>query len=413
MKENSENSVGTTALWFEPDVVEQLSKEVTYMDQAASTYPKPKVVCQAMEQMNRYLSVNTGRGSYQLAQIAVEGMDLVREELLAICHANQMADVVFSASATLAFNQIIGGRALSQRDRVYVSPFLHNAVMRTLWKRQQECGFQIEYLPLKEDSLEIDLEKAKYLFLQKTPNYVFCTHVCNVTGYIVPIEELFRIAKEVTDGEAKFIVDAAQSFGVLKIDYRRTSYDAIVFAGHKTLQGPFGIGGFIKKSDFELCPFLAGGTGSDSLQLEMPRRLPNQLEPGSPNIVAVGGLYAALQFRKGLGEDEIFAHEMALTRKLREGLKDIDDVVLFGDFGEQQIGIVSFGIRGYKADEVGMILSEDFNIAVRTGYHCAPLIHEYLKDAEYVGTVRASVGWFNTEEDVERLLEAVEEIVEG
>ena len=153
MKENEIQKKKASLLWFEPVQVEQLSKEVIYMDQAATTYPKPDAVCQAMDEVNRYLSVNTGRGSYQLAQIAVEGMDAVRAELLQMIHATQDADVVFSASATMAMNQIIGGRIPSQRDRVYVSPFLHNAVMRTLWKKQQECGYVIETLPLTVDKL--------------------------------------------------------------------------------------------------------------------------------------------------------------------------------------------------------------------------------------------------------------------
>lgn len=413
MKENEIQKKKASLLWFDPVQVEQLSKEVIYMDQAATTYPKPDAVCQAMDEVNRYLSVNTGRGSYQLAQIAVEGMDAVRAELLQMIHATQDTDVVFSASATMAMNQIIGGRIPSQRDRVYVSPFLHNAVMRTLWKKQQECGYVIETLPLTVDKLTIDLEKTKYLFTQKPPTYVFCSQVCNVTGYEVPVEEIFYMAKEASKGEAVVVNDAAQSFGILPIDYRKTPYDAIVFAGHKTLYGPFGIAGFIKKKDLQLEPFLAGGTGSDSLQVKMPQQLPQALEPGSPNITAIAGLYGALQFRKEIGAEQLLAHERALTKQLLEGLRSIEDVVIFGDYGEKQLGIVSFGIKGYRADEVGMLLEEDYNIAVRTGYHCAPLIHKYLQDEEYGGTVRVSVGWFNTEEDVRKLLEAVEEIAEG
>lgn len=413
MKENEIQKKKASLLWFDPAQIEQFSKEVIYMDQAATTYPKPDAVCQAMDEVNRYLSVNTGRGSYQLAQIAVEGMDVVRAELLQMIHATQDADVVFSASATMAMNQIIGGRILSQRDRVYVSPFLHNAVMRTLWKRQQEYGYVIETLPLTVDTLTIDLEKTKYLFAQNPPTYVFCSQVCNVTGYEVPVEEIFQMAKEASKSEAVVVIDAAQSYGILPIDYRKTPYDAIVFAGHKTLYGPFGIAGFIKKKEFQLEPFLAGGTGSDSLQVKMPQQLPQALEPGSPNITAIAGLYGALQFRKEIGEEQLLAHERALTKQLLEGLRSIEDVVIFWDYGEKQLGIVSFGIKGYRADEVGMLLEEDYNIAVRTGYHCAPLIHKYLQDEEYGGTVRVSVGWFNTEEDVRKLLEAVEEIAEG
>lgn len=406
-------------LWFDLERLQQEEKQYIYMDNAATTFPKPECVCDAMDQVNRFLSVNAGRGAYQLAQIAVAGMDSLRADLLHMVRAENGGEVFFTSSATIACNQIIGGCALSQQDVVYVSPFLHNAVRRTLYLHEQACGCMVKEIPLKENALEIDLAKMEYAFRQDSPTYVFVSHVCNVTGYILPIAEIFQIAKDVTDGEVKVIVDAAQSFGLLEIDYRLTPYDALIFAGHKTLYGPFGIAGFIKKKEFQLSSYLVGGTGSESLTLSMPTESPHSLESGSPNIPAIAGLYAAVQFIKEQGMDSIRKHEKAMTDLLVEGLSSIEGVTLYvPNNWKQHIGIVSFSVKDwmgetYLAEDIGTLLDKDYGIAVRTGYHCAPLIHKYLKDEECNGTVRASVSWFTKQEEVERLVQAVREIVEG
>ena len=403
-----ENSYYT---WFSKTEVEEEQKDLIYLDNAATTFPKPDCVYQVMDQVNRSLAVNAGRGSYRLAQIAVEGMDSLRMELLDMIGAKKQAEVVFTTSATMAFNQIIGGRMLSDGDRVYVSPFVHNAVMRTLWMHQQKCGYVIRKLPVNVDNMEIDLEKLEYMFREQPPTYVFLSHVSNVTGYILPVKEIFELAKKVSHGQAVVVLDAAQSFGLVPINYEEMPFDAITFAGHKTLYGPLGIAGFIKKKTLELEPYLAGGTGSASLKLDMPQEGAGRYEPGSPNITAIAGLYASVRYIKEQGLEKIFAHEQNLTRLLVEGLKKIDGVKVYTlKDVTKQVGIVSFNIEGYQAEEVAMLLAEDYHIAVRAGYHCAPLVHEHLKDKGYAGTVRVSMGWFNDEEDVEKLLKAVCEI---
>lgn len=412
-KENS-----APLLWFDFEKLQEEEKRYIYMDNAATTFPKPTCVCDAMDQVNRHLSVNAGRGSYRLAQMATEGMDLLRSELLHMVYAEGIGEVFFASSATIACNQIIGGCEISKQDVVYISPFLHNAVRRPLYLQEQACGCTIKEIPIEENTLEVDLQKMEYNFRQDPPAYVFVSHVCNVTGYLLPVKEIYETAKKVTDGVAKVIVDGAQSFGLIDMDYRLTPYDALVFAGHKTLYGPFGIAGFIKKKDFVLKPYLAGGTGSESLTLSMPTQSPNNLEPGSPNLPAIAGLYAAVQFIKEQGIDRIRQHEKDMTDLLVDGLSSIDGVILYVPFNkEQHIGIVSFNLKDwmgerYPAEDVGNLLDQEYGIAVRTGYHCAPLIHKYLKDEEYHGTVRASVGWFSRKEEVEQLVQAVRQIVQ-
>ena len=404
--ENEESS----ALWFDVEELKATQKEMIYMDNAATTYQKPESVFRSMDEVNRCLSVNAGRGSYQLAQVAVKGIDKLRDEILNLVNGRNQAEVVFTSSATIAFNQIIGGLTLCSQDRVYVSPFEHNAVMRTLKLWQEKCGFSMEILPMDVEKMQIDLEKTEYVFRQKPPTHVFITRVSNVTGYILPVQEILQLAKEITDGQAMVIVDGAQSFGLISEDYQSIPYDILVFAGHKTLYGPFGIAGFIKRKELKLHSLLAGGTGSDSLSLIMPQNI-NGLEPSSPNIVAIAGLYAAVQFIKEQTPEVLYQHEKNLTEQLVKELKNISGVKLYlPEERDKHIGIVSFTMQDYRSDEVGMMLEESYHIAVRTGYHCAPLIHDYIKSKEHGGTVRVGLGYFNSEQDVQQLSEAIKRI---
>ena len=384
--------------------------ETIYLDNAATTYPKPEIVYERMNYVNRNLAINAGRGSYALAKQANQIIDETKEYLLGLVCANQVAEVVLSASATIALNQVIGGLPWKKEDMVYVSPYEHNAVMRTLHMQQKKYGFQIEELPIAGDTLEIDLAKIDYIFAQRPPAYVFMSHISNVTGYILPIREVTIKAKEY---QAKVLIDASQSLGLLELDMRTCEADIVVFAGHKNLYGPFGIGGFYIRTGMKLDTYLAGGTGSDSLNLEMPSDSPGRYEPASPNIVAIAGLHAALDVLRN-GEEQVVyqRHEKEMSDLLTKELQNISDVKVYNQLTDNYIGIVPFNINGYLSSDVGMLLDEDYGIAVRTGYHCAPLIHKYLKDEGQLGVVRASVGRYTTEEDVWKLVNAVKELVE-
>lgn len=392
-------------------------KNTIYLDNAATTFPKPECVYQKMDEINRSLAVNAGRGSYALAREAVKIMDKVRAELLELVNASQVAEVVITPSATIAFNQIIGGMDFKETDVVYVSPFEHNAVVRPLHLYQKTKRFMLVELPVKAGEMEIDLEQMEYLFAKNPPTHVCITHISNVTGYILPIEKIIAAAKSY---QAEVIVDASQSLGLLPIDFAAWEVDYLVFAGHKTLYGPLGIGGFFIRHEKRLHTYLAGGTGSDSLNPAMPLEVPEAYEPASPNIAAAGGLLVVLEDLKRHGEGEyavgikhFFEREKCLTKQLIIGLQDISDIKLYLPKEKEHIGIVAFNIRGYQSADIGMILDEDYGIAVRTGYHCAPFVHKVLKDVEFAGVVRVSVGRFTTEDDVQKLVWAVREIVEG
>lgn len=377
-----------------------------YLDNAATTFPKPESVYVAMDKANRELGINAGRGSYKLAREASELIADTKRRLRDLVHADIDSAVVFSPSITVALNQVIHGIGFNKNSIVYVSPYEHNAVARTIHNVSKKIGFKVKLLPI-DSGYEIDLDKTKYEFSKEKPSVVICTHVSNVTGYILPIEEIFREAKKY---EAICVLDSAQSLGLVPIDVRNINVDILAFAGHKTLYGPFGIGGFINVSGIELEEYITGGTGSDSLNLDMPNGMEAKYEASSCNIIAVAGLNAALT---DICAEKCMVHERELTDYLINELQGNPKIKLFLPGNrEQHVGIVSFIYEDMNSDDVGMILDEDYDIAVRTGYHCAPYIHDYLKDKSTLGTVRVGLGQFSTKEDIDALVRALKEIDE-
>ncbi len=377
---------------------------MTYLDNAATTYPKPESVYSAMDKANREMAFNAGRGSYAVAREATKLVDETKTLLLKLVHANGIGKVAFTASITIALNELLQGIEFIPGDNLYISPYEHNAVARVTNLIKKNKGINVIQMPLDERTLEIDLEKLQYMFAHSRPKAVCCIHVSNVTGYILPVQEIFELSKPY---DAITILDTAQSLGLVDIDCSKMNLDYLTFAGHKSLYGPLGIGGIIDLSSRKLKTFIAGGTGSNSLNLEMPSESPYSFESSSLNIIAVSGLNAAL---KALPGEEELSKEKRLIKRLCEDLQAIKKVHVYLPPQELHAGVISFVVEGYKAEDIGIILDEDYDIAVRTGYHCAPFIHEYLKDYDYSGTVRIGIGRFNTEEDVKKLVEAIKEL---
>lgn len=375
-----------------------------YLDNAATTFPKPERVYTALETANRELSFNAGRGSYKAARAASAIIDDTKNRLLSLFHATGYADIVFTPSVTHALNQVLNGLDLTGNSVIYVSPYEHNAVARTVYQLSVNSGAIVKMLPLTKD-LQIDLEKAKYQFSINSPSVVILNALSNVTGYILPVAEIFLMAKEYG---AITVLDAAQAAGLIDLDMPALNADVLCFAGHKTLMGPFGIGGFLIKHGITLKKVLTGGTGSASLTLDMPEEAPGRYEASSTNVVAIAGLNASL---KGLDINEHRKTLRELTEYLLEALNGIPSVNLMGTFDtDKTLGIVSFVVEGYQSDEVGIILDDEYDIAVRTGYHCAPYIHDYLGDKPYHGTIRIGIGQFNTKEDIDALISAIKSL---
>lgn len=373
-----------------------------YLDNAATTFPKPEIVYEEMDRVNRTLAVNAGRGSYKSAQQVSRILDETRHELLNLFHAEGIADICFGPSITYAMNQVLGGVVLDESSVIYMTPYEHNAVARTIHLLQKKKGFSVEMLPLTAD-LRIDLEKIAYQFTQKHPDLIIVNKISNVTGYVLPAEQIFQLGKKY---DAITVMDAAQAAGLWDIDMGASDVDIICFAGHKTLYGPFGIGGFAIKHGIMLNLVYAGGTGSNSLELDMPISTPERFEASSPNIIAIAGLHASMMT---LNQKAHLNHAKEMTEYLLSKLKGVEKVQVMGAYDSRNtVGIVSFVVDGYLSSDVGSILDDEYDISVRTGYHCAPYIHEYLDDKVYGGTVRVGIGLFTTKSDIDSLIEALE-----
>ena len=381
-------------------------EEIIYLDNAATTFPKPEAVYTAMDKANRNYAVNAGRGAYKKAQYASDIIAKTKKLLRDLVGADSNKPVVFAPSITVALNQIINGLELRENSFIYYSPYEHNAVARTLNYLAKQKTIYLRELPMDDHTGEIEISKLAYIFSKENPAAVFCTHVSNVTGYILPVDEIFAESKKYG---CINVLDTAQSLGLVECDVRKSkNVDIIAFAGHKSLYGPFGIGGYINLSNISMTEYIVGGTGSDSLNLDMPNGNEVKFESASSNIVAISGLKAALEV---LDTDKIYRHEKTLTDYLVDSMSKLPNVKLFVPCNrEQHVGIVSFDVENYKSEDVGMILDEDFNIAVRTGYHCAPFIHSHLNDEKYLGTVRVGISQFTKKEELDKLIEAIAEL---
>lgn len=366
-----------------------------YLDNAATTYPKPDCVYDALDYANRNLSFNAGRGSYKQAKEVADMIYETRKTVASLVDASS-EQVVFESSATEALNIIINGLDLRKGDTVYISPFEHNAVVRPLYNLKDKIGINILILPFDKKTWDIDSSKMNDMFTVHKPKACFLSQISNVTGYILPVGVIFAESKKYN---CINILDCSQSLGVLNPAHKNV--DFIVFAGHKSLYTSFGVAGFINTGNVILQITKSGGTGSDSLNPKMPEKGYNRYEAGSANSVAIFGLLNSIRWLKS---NDVYSNESSLSYYCYKELKSISKVHLYTPEPYKDLmGILSLNVEGYSAEDVGSILSDEFDICVRTGYHCAPLIHEFLNSKENGGTVRISFGAFNTRSDVDAL----------
>lgn len=373
-----------------------------YLDNAATTFPKPQVVYDYSDELLRTCAFNAGRGESDESSKATEIIDTARLNIASLIPGATADHIVFTSSATDALNKIILGLDLVEGDTVYISPFEHNAIVRPL-HRLEENGVKVEILPFKKENWSLDIEEMRRQFAFNNPSAVFVSHISNVTGFELPVSVIF-------DESSKYgsinVLDAAQSLGVFRLP-NLTHCDYLIFAGHKSLYGIFGAGGFAILHDRHLLSAICGGTGSDSLNPEMPESLPQKYEAGSPNVIAIGALVKSVEWLK---KTDVSSHEVMLSNYLISQLRGIPRVKIFYPQKIEPHGIVSIGVDGYTSSEVGALLNSK-GIAVRTGYHCAPLIHAFIGSLPYEGTVRFSVGAFTKKEEIDSLVETLKGIV--
>lgn len=379
-----------------------------YLDNAATTYPKPECVYKAVDNIQRTLAVNAGRGSYKAAQAASQLITETREQIAVLTKADSSSNVILTPSATIALNQIIGGIEWNSMMNVYVSPFEHNAAIRPLAIAAEKYGFSIIIMPFDSATQQLDEQKLLSMFTTKRPDVVFVTHMSNVTGTILPVRTINSAAKKYG---AVTVVDASQSMGMIDMNIHHLCADYIVFAGHKNLYGHLGAGGFICGNRCTLTPFLAGGTGSDSLNVKMPEAVPDRFEPASHDIIAIAALNASLKWIESIGVGNIFKHKKEITDYAAELLHHNNDLKLYlpTDMSEH-VAVISLNHESYLPEELAAILDGDFDIAVRNGYHCAPYVHDLLGTRDRLGTVRISVGYFTTKSDIDALSDALNEL---
>ena len=377
---------------------------MAYFDNAATTFPKPNIVYEFMCDFYKNSGANAGRGHYGMAQSAAALIKDTRERLQKLLHC-PAKQVVFTPTATIALNIIIQGLIKKGLRSVYISPFEHNAVTRTLHYFEEKGDIVVNKLYVNRD-LGYDLERIRFQFDDIKPDLVIISHASNVIGLVAPIEEIFAIAKEY---KAYTVADMSQSAGLVDTNVGLNCFDFAVFAGHKTIYGPTGISGFMMNPAVVLEPVLFGGTGFESANQNMPMSLPERYEMGTGNIAGIAGLNAALKWLEKQGIGNIWALEMQHRKRLLEVINRYDFLKIVGNNDEQKfVGIVSCVMEGISSDSAGAIFDR-FGISVRTGLHCAPLAHQFLGTYP-AGTIRFSIGYFTSDEDFEALEEALDGI---
>lgn len=372
-----------------------------YLDNAATSFQKPACVHKALTEATRRYSANAGHGGHRLAIIASEIIYEASEAVADIFGIEQPENIAFTQNTTLALNMAIKG-VLAEGGHAVITSMEHNSVARPvahIAKRNYTVVGADERGYVRPE----DIDKA----IRPDTRLIVCNHASNVCGSVQNIEHIGKIA---SDRGILFLVDAAQSGGVLPIDVRRQHIDLLAFAGHKSLLGPLGTGGLYVRDGVSLSTIIEGGTGSQSESLEQPENMPDRFTSGTMNMPAIAALGAGARFVKKTGLREIYRHEMQLTGRLLEGFCNMDGVRVYGPQSlKNRVGVISINIDGMDCVSAAQLLDERYQIAVRAGLHCAPLAHQTLGTQDS-GTIRFSVGYFNTRAQIDRAVEAVYKI---
>jgi cysteine desulfurase family protein len=380
------------------------SSKIIYLDNAATTFPKPREVLHRMVDAYARFGVNPGRSGYDLCMVAGELVFETRKALAAFFGGKTPERLVFAANATDALNLAILG-VLKPGDHAITTTIEHNSVIRPLNHLHRDSRVEVDFVPVELDG-RVDPDEIARRFRPNT-RLVVVNHGSNVIGTIQPVAEIGRRCRE---RGILLAVDAAQTAGVIPIDIETMCIDLLAFTGHKSLLAPTGTGGLLVRDGVEVRTTRFGGTGVHSAHPFHLEEYPYRLEAGTCNVLGIAGLHFALEYLLERGIGEVHKQEMALFARLQDGLARIEGVVLHGTTSlEHRLAVLSFTVTGRDPGDVGALLDADYNIAARTGLQCAPLIHEQMGTAPH-GTVRLSVGPMNVRSDVEAAVAAVSEI---
>lgn len=377
-----------------------------YLDNAATSWPKPPEVLAAINEVMQEAGGNPGRSGHRLSVAAARVVYDCREKAAAFFGAPDPFRVIFTGNATEAINLVLRG-LLKPGDRVVTTSMEHNAVMRPL-RFLEKQGIQLKIAPCAEDG-SLDIRQISGLIDSQT-RLVVLSQASNVTGTIIPVKEVASLAHR---SGALVLADTAQAAGAMPLDIIQSGIDFLAFTGHKELLGPTGTGGLVIRQNVntrEIDPLIFGGTGSRSESEEQPEDLPDKYEGGTANLVGIAGLSAALSWIKMRGPEHIGEHHKKLRKILIEGLSNIHGVKIFGTRdADHSLPIVSFTLEGKSVSDVGFRLDEEYGIMTRVGLHCAPAAHKTIGSFPE-GTVRLSPGIFTTTEEIDQVLKAIQEV---
>jgi cysteine desulfurase family protein len=374
-----------------------------YLDNAATTYPKPESVYVAMDKCMREYGANPGRSGHKLALEAGRAIYKTRELICKLFNIDNPMQIIFTCNATDSLNLALKG-ILKEGDHVITTSMEHNSMIRPI-VTLEKLGVEHTVIPCdKKGNIDPKLIEKEIKYNTKL---IATTHASNVSGTLMPIEEIGKIAKK---NKILYLVDAAQTAGVYNIDIKKMNIDLLATPGHKGLLGPQGTGFLYIREGIALQQMKEGGTGSKSELLTQPEIVPDRYESGTPNTPGIVGLGAGIEFILKEGIEKIQRHEEALTEHMLLELQKIDRINIYGPVdAKKQAAVISINIGDEDSSEVSYLLDKVFNIAVRSGLHCAPMAHKTMGTFEQ-GTVRFSLGYFNTKEDVKKAVEALKKI---
>lgn len=379
--------------------------KLIYMDNGATSFPKPKEVYDFMYHFYQEHGVNPGRSGYDMCMETEEVVHATRKLLTELFNGTDPNRLTFSYNATDSLNIILNGLIL-KGDHIITTNLEHNSVLRPLNQKIKDLSVDVTFIPFDNKGY-INPDDIKKAF-RKNTKLVVVNHASNVIGTVQPLTEIGKYCRE---AGILFVVDASQSAGILDIDIRAMNIDAIAFTGHKCLMGPTGIGGSYISEGVDINITRYGGTGVRSAYPYHLEEYPYRLEAGTLNLMGVAGLNAGVKWLLKEGRQNIHRREVILWDRLRKGLQNIEGVTTYcAESSENHIAVLSFNINSWPAGEVGTMLDVDYNIACRTGLQCAPLVHFQLGTDRIHGTVRFGLGPFNTEEHIETAIAAIKDI---
>lgn len=375
-----------------------------YLDNAATTLKKPPAVLEAVQEAMGSLG-NAGRGGNDASLSSSRIIFQTREALNRLVGGTSSRQIVFTHNATESLNIAIRG-LLNPGDHVITSVLEHNSVLRPL-EALKASGVEVSYLPINEVG-EVQVDKIPTL-IQDNTTMIILAHGSNLTGSIIDLAYVGELAEQYG---LRFVVDAAQTLGAIPIDVQQMQIDVLCFTGHKGLLGPQGTGGLYVREDLDIRPLKTGGTGSESHQLTQPTQMPDRLEAGTLNSHGIAGLHAAVNYLLDYGVDQIQQHERELTDQFYNGIKDLDNVVCYGPMqATYRCPIITLNIGSVDSSIISDRLLSDFDIATRSGAHCAPLAHDALGTTKQ-GTVRFSLSHFTTTEEIDQAIAAIHQLAQ-